>query len=155
MWPEKVAKHSKGQESKESPMCVASMATQFLPGDVPSLKLNSPRNEDAPNEAASQSSKRNPSPQDVNMDASIDDDRFAPLLKLQGTSLVRCPACPCLPSLVCFLLLRTAAHTRTRTHTHIHTHTAPNHTHTRTAAHELLSAWRGRTVRVSNQLLSD
>jgi len=88
MWPEKVARHSNGQESKESPMCVASMATQFLNDVVPSLKLNSPRNEDAPNHASTQRAKRNPSPHDVDMGACVPYDRFAPLLELRGASLV-------------------------------------------------------------------
>jgi len=93
MWPEKnprikVSKESpKVQESKESPMCVASMATQFFAGEVPNLKLNSPRKDDeSPENLGTMARRIMAEPEDQDMDEA--GDGFAPLLKLEGGSLL-------------------------------------------------------------------
>ena len=77
-------------------MCVASMATQFFAGEVPNLKLNSPRKDDeSPENLGTMARRIMAEPEDQDMDEA--GDGFAPLLKLEGGSLVRClpPICAC------------------------------------------------------------
>ena len=70
-------------------MCVASMATQFFAGEVPNLKLNSPRKDDESPEHLGTMARRIMA-ESEDQDMGETGDPFAPLLKLEGGSLVRC-----------------------------------------------------------------
>lgn len=103
MWPEKLPRGSSAEESKESPMCVASVATQFLSGEVPSLKLSSPRKQESPEACGLQVSLKAEPKDECKSKVG---DQFGSLLKLQGACLVRCSS----PPPVSFTLLRSSLH---------------------------------------------
>ena len=63
-------------------MCVASMATQFFSGEVPSLKLSSPRKQESPEECGLRVSQKAIAEPEDECKGKVG-DQFGSLLKLQ------------------------------------------------------------------------